>query len=102
MNKYNKLSRDEIQKELDLLPKWVVKKDKLYREYEFSNFVQAFGFMTQVALVAERLDHHPEWSNVYKNVEINLSTHAANGITDFDFKLAVGIENIYSNFVKRN
>ena len=102
MNKYNKLSRDEIQKELDLLPKWVVTKDKLYREYEVSYFVQAFGFMTQVALVAERLDHHPEWSNVYKNVEINLSTHAANAITDFDFKLAVGIENIYSNFVKRN
>jgi len=102
MNNYKKLSMDEIQKGLDLLPNWMIKKDKLYRNYEFSNFVQAFGFMTQVALVAERLDHHPEWSNVYKTVEINLSTHAANGITDFDFKLAVAIENVYSNFMVRN
>jgi 4a-hydroxytetrahydrobiopterin dehydratase len=102
MNKYKKLSNDEIQKELDRISKWDIKKNKLHREYEFSNFVQAFGFMSQVALVAEKLDHHPEWSNIYKNVEINLTTHAANGITDFDFKLAASIENIYSSLVNKN
>ena len=73
---------------------WSVENGKLHREYVFDNFVQAFGFMTQVALVAERADHHPEWFNVYRKVIVDLSTHEAGGITERDFDLARKMEAI--------
>ena len=60
----------------------------LTREFQFDNFVAAFGFMSSVALLAEKLDHHPNWSNVYNTVSIALNTHDAGGVTDFDFVLA--------------
>lgn len=60
----------------------------LEREFRFASFVEAFSFMTAVALAAERLDHHPEWSNVYNRVTVRLSTHDAGGVTEFDFALA--------------
>lgn len=60
----------------------------LYKKFEFRNFVEAFGFMTKAALVAEKLDHHPEWYNVYRTVEVTLATHDAGGVTDFDIELA--------------
>ena len=62
--------------------------DALCREFVFENFVQAFGFMSRVALLAEAADHHPEWSNVYSRVEIYLTTHDADGISERDFQLA--------------
>ena len=65
--------------------------------FTFTNFVQAFGFMAQVALLAEKMDHHPDWSNAYNRVEITLSTHDAGGITDLDLELARKIETILKN-----
>ena len=67
---------------------WEIKDGKLYREFKFKSFVSAFGFMTQVAILAERANHHPEWSNVYNKVEIYLTTHEAKGISKRDFELA--------------
>lgn len=71
---------------------WEIREGKLHRRFEFIDFVQAFGFMTRVALQAERLDHHPEWSNVYRTVVIDLATHDAGGITALDYELATRIE----------
>ncbi len=63
-------------------------RDAITKTFTFRNFVQAFGWMTQVAIHAEKLNHHPEWSNVYKTVEVLLSTHDAGGLTELDVKLA--------------
>jgi 4a-hydroxytetrahydrobiopterin dehydratase len=63
-------------------------RDAITRKFVFKDFNQAFGFMTRAALVAEKMDHHPEWFNVYKNVEVTLSTHDAGGVTELDVKLA--------------
>ena len=73
---------------------WSVLDGKLHREYKFSDFVQAFGFMTQAALLAERAAHHPEWFNVYNTVIVDLTTHEAQGITQKDFDLARQMEQI--------
>lgn len=63
-------------------------RDAITRSFQFKNFNQAFGFMSRVALVAEKMDHHPEWSNVYGRVEVTLSTHSAGGLTELDVTLA--------------
>lgn len=67
---------------------WSIKEDKLYREFKFPGFISAFGFMTKVAMLAERANHHPEWFNVYNKVAISLTTHDAGGISQKDFALA--------------
>lgn len=67
-------------------------RDALTKTFTFKNFNQAFGFMTRVALWAEKLDHHPEWSNVYKTVEVTLTTHDAGGLTELDVKLATRMD----------
>ncbi len=71
---------------------WEIKDGKLYKEFKFKSFVSAFGFMTQVAILAERANHHPEWSNVYNKVQIYLTTHVVKGISKRDFELAQEIE----------
>jgi 4a-hydroxytetrahydrobiopterin dehydratase len=63
-------------------------RDAITKKFSFKDFKEAFGFMTRAALVAEKMDHHPEWFNVYKTVEVTLSTHDAGGVTDLDIKLA--------------
>ena len=63
-------------------------RDAISRKFVFKDFNQAFGFMTRAALIAEKMDHHPEWFNVYKNVEVTLATHDAGGVTELDIKLA--------------
>ena len=73
---------------------WEIIDNKLYREFKFPNFVSAFGFMTQVALLSEKANHHPEWSNVYNTVQIHLTTHEAKGISKRDFELAQEISNL--------
>jgi 4a-hydroxytetrahydrobiopterin dehydratase len=74
------------------LKNWSFDGNYLLRNFKFDNFVSAFSFMTSVALQAEKMDHHPEWSNVYNSVTIKLNTHDANGITRLDFDLAKAIE----------
>jgi 4a-hydroxytetrahydrobiopterin dehydratase len=70
------------------LPGWSVAGGQLHREFQFRDFSEAFGFMSRVALIAETLNHHPDWSNVYNRVTINLSTHSAGGITELDLAFA--------------
>lgn len=82
------LSAAELESALGQLPGWSLQSGKLHREYKFRSFVEAFGFMSSVALVAEALGHHPEWFNVYNRVTIDLTTHDAGGITHLDVDLA--------------
>jgi 4a-hydroxytetrahydrobiopterin dehydratase len=89
-----KLDTDEIARLLAQLPGWTVEGGKLHREYRFTNFVEAFGAMTSAALVAERMNHHPEWFNVWNTVRVDLTTHDAGGITAKDFELAEAMEQI--------
>ena len=90
--KIQKLTDDEIAQRLAKLPNWKVEAGKLHRELKFADFVTAFGFMTRVALLAEKADHHPEWFNVYNKVRIDLTTHDAGGISARDFDLAGKID----------
>jgi len=92
MARPSKLTESELTAALATLPKWKLAEAKLHRELKFRNFVEAFGFMTEVALVAERMDHHPEWFNVYGTVRIDLATHDASGITKLDVELATHID----------
>lgn len=82
------LSTDTINTALAELPGWSIEKGKLHRQFQFPSFVEAFGFMSSAALVAESMGHHPEWFNVYNRVTVDLTTHDAGGITDLDVKLA--------------
>ena len=74
--------------------KWCIQEAKLSKAFKFADFIGAFGFMSQVAMLAERANHHPEWSNVYNKVVINLTTHEAGGISSRDFQLAQAIERL--------
>ena len=90
-----KLSKQEIAAGLRKLGGWSMVKGSLHRMFEFKDFTQAFGFMKRVALVAGRMDHHPDWSNAYNKVTIDLSTHSVGGLTKNDFELAGKIQKIY-------
>jgi len=91
-----RLTDAEHQDLADLLPQWRVlaDADAIQRDFIFHDFVAAFGFMSKVALLAERNDHHPDWSNVYNRVSIRLSTHEAGGLTMRDLKLAQAIDGL--------
>jgi len=92
------LTADEIETAIRSLSGWSLRDGKLHKEVKLKNFVQAFGFMSQVALVAESMNHHPEWSNVYNRVRIDLTTHEAGGITERDIDLARRIDAIAAAF----
>ena len=92
-----KATNIEIQEFIVNYDSWSIENNKLHREYIFNNFIEAFGFMTKVALIAESNNHHPEWFNVYKKVVIDLTTHESKGITKLDFELAQKIEQIVKN-----
>jgi 4a-hydroxytetrahydrobiopterin dehydratase len=79
---------DELARALEGLPGWSLAAGKLHREYAFADFNAAFGFMTRVALEAERMNHHPEWSNVWNRVVVDLTTHDSGGVTASDVALA--------------
>ena len=85
-----KLTPGELDKFLEQLEGWsrVDGRDAIEKTFVFKNFIHAFGFMTRCAIQAEKLNHHPEWSNVYKTVNVTLTTHDADGVTDLDVKLA--------------
>ena len=88
------LTDDELTERLGDLPGWAVVDGKLHRELRFADFAAAWGAMSSIAVVAERMNHHPEWSNVYSKVVIDLVTHDAGGITTFDLELAAEIERL--------
>ena len=94
MARPRKLEAAEITQRLETLGGWALDGNKLAREFVFGDFNQAFGFMTRSALVAERLDHHPEWFNVYATVRVQLTTHDAGGISELDFELAEAMNRI--------
>ena len=83
-----RLSESDIDEELKKLSGWDVKDGKLHKEFEFDNFNQAFGFMTRAAMEIEKMNHHPEWFNVYNRITVDLTTHEAGGITNNDVNLA--------------
>ena len=83
-----KLSESSIEEKLKNLPGWSVKNDKLHKEFQFNDFNQAFGFMTRAAMEIEKMNHHPEWFNVYNRITVELTTHDAGGITNNDVNLA--------------
>ena len=82
------LTPEALERGLAALPGWTLEAGKLHRELRFSSFVEAFGFMSSVALVAEQLNHHPEWTNVYDRVAVDLTTHDVGGLTELDLTLA--------------
>jgi len=86
-----RLSPEEVARRLPTVPGWEVVGDSLRRELVFKDFQRAFAFMTNVALAAEKADHHPNWSNVYKRVAIEWTTHDAGGLTELDFELAAAV-----------
>ena len=90
----SKLTADEIAIRLVDVPDWSIVDEKLVRTLEFDDFIEAFAFMTQVAMHAEKLFHHPEWENVYNKVTIRLSSHEVGGLSDNDFKLAAKISGV--------
>ncbi len=83
-----KLSQTDIDEELKSLQGWSVVNEKLHKEFQFDSFNQAFGFMTRAAMEIEKMNHHPEWFNVYNKITIELTTHDAGGITKNDVSLA--------------
>ena len=91
-----KLSGEARKTALGRLKGWseVKDRDAISKKFVFADFNQAFGFMTRAALIAEKMDHHPEWFNVYKNVEVTLSTHDAGGVTDKDVTLAQAMDKL--------
>ena len=95
----SQLSNTEIEAELTILnhgvnQSWTIRNAKLYKSFIFNDFVRAFAFMTKVAAIAEKANHHPDWSNIYNKVEVYLTTHEVEGISERDFKLAVLIEEL--------
>jgi 4a-hydroxytetrahydrobiopterin dehydratase len=89
-----KLSDDQIHAALAALPGWTVKDAKLHHEYKFADFAHAIGFMTVAAIGIEKMNHHPEWFNVYNRVRVDLTTHDSGGITQKDVDLARLLEQI--------
>ncbi|MDO6569182.1 4a-hydroxytetrahydrobiopterin dehydratase [Alteromonas sp. 1_MG-2023] len=93
------LSSEEIQESLDSLnaglekdEQWVLNKDSIEKTFTFKSFIRAFGWMSQIAIWAEKLKHHPEWFNVYNRVDVKLTTHDVGGLSELDFKLANKME----------
>jgi 4a-hydroxytetrahydrobiopterin dehydratase len=94
------LSDKEITEFLSLrLTQWILDQGFIRRDFKFKNFVEAFSFMTSVALEAEKMNHHPDWSNVYNKVSVTLQTHDASGITNRDLDLAQTIDRLYILYV---
>jgi 4a-hydroxytetrahydrobiopterin dehydratase len=89
----------DLDQELKSLPGWhkVEGRNAIAKSFKFKTFTEAFGFMAKVALTAEKMDHHPEWFNVYNRVDVTLTTHSAGGVTDLDINLAKAMEGFAAN-----
>ncbi len=92
-----KLDSSELEAQLGNVPGWSVRDSKLFREFKFGSFQKAFGFMMRVAAIAEELQHHPEWFNVYDLVRVELATHDAGGVTALDFEFARRINRVFES-----
>lgn len=92
---------DKLKKRLGALPAWEIREGRLCREFVFANFAEAFAFMTAMAEVAERMNHHPEWTNAYNKVEVSLVTHDTGGISEKDFELAEAMDKAAAGKIKR-
>ena len=92
-----KLETEEIAELSTTLPEWTLAGDRIKRSLRFADFAEAFGFMSRVALVAEKMDHHPEWFNVYNRVDIELTTHDAGGLSKRDVELAKQIDAFFAS-----
>ena len=88
------LNNQEMESLPIKLPEWAYSEKKLIREFRFANFIDAFAFMTKVAIIAEGMNHHPEWSNVYAQVKIQLTTHDLGGVSNLDLELANQINSL--------
>lgn len=97
MAKRDRLTEAQIQEALTALDGWSLQDAKLHKTYKFADFVQAWGFMARAALIAEAMNHHPEWFNVYNMVRVDLSTHDAGGVTMMDIELARKMEALLSS-----
>lgn len=82
------LASEDIERRLAELEGWTGDTSQLHKVFQFKNFIEAFGFMSRVALIAEKQNHHPDWTNVYRTVTVTLNTHSAGGVTERDFRLA--------------
>lgn len=89
-----KLSDSEIQAKLGQVSGWSMVDGQLQKQFQFESFVKAFGWMSSAALLAETMGHHPEWTNVYNKVTVNLTTHDAGGVTELDFTLAQRMDSL--------
>ncbi len=90
----SRLSGDEAHERLAGVPGWELEGEALVRTFTFDDFARAFGFMASAAVVAEKMNHHPEWSNVYNRVTVRLSTHDVGGLSELDFQLAARMSDL--------
>lgn len=90
-----KVSEEEVHEALEDLPGWVVKDGKLHKEYKFSDFAAAMGWMVQVGIYADKLDHHPDWCNGYNKVQVDLMTHDLGALSTWDLELAKKMEELF-------
>ena len=88
------LEQHQLDYFIEKNPSWIIDNKTIKKEFKFYNFIDAFGFMSKVALLSEKMDHHPEWQNTYNKVKINLTTHDKGGITNNDIKLAESIDKL--------
>ncbi|WP_276119806.1 MULTISPECIES: 4a-hydroxytetrahydrobiopterin dehydratase [Pararhizobium] len=92
--KQEKLTKEAVAENLSSMDGWVLAEDgaSIWKAFRFKSFIEAFGFMTESAINAEKLNHHPEWFNVYNKVDVTLTTHDSKGLTELDFKLAAKMD----------
>ena len=90
------ITKNELNYFIEKNPSWIQYNQTIKKEFKFNNFIEAFGFMTKVAFLSEKMDHHPNWQNIYNKVKIELTTHDVGGITTNDIKLAESIDKIIS------
>ena len=88
------LEQHQLDYFIEKNPSWIIENKMIKREFKFDNFIDAFGFMSKVALLSEKMDHHPDWQNTYNKVKINLTTHDKGGITNNDINLAESIDKL--------
>ena len=91
------IEKNQLNSFIEKHPSWKIENKSINKEFKFNNFIDAFGFMCKVALLSEKMDHHPNWQNIYNKVKIELTTHDKGGITSNDIKLAESIEKLMNN-----